>query len=208
MISYNGGMEQGAEFERRAARSRILLGESTSDPWKRLEIKSARGIDIEVEARGLEAEGIEPSSKEGKRMQSRWREGVNLRPSWHGTVRGYSSPKSCRCSECTAAWASYYKIRKRLRLGVNAEDAKMELPEGQKCEICGEPATVLDHDHATGEFRGWLCVPCTWVLREDPDWHLKAYAYLITHPSVVEQATLIAEGFERLEQIVRSRREP
>ena len=29
------------------------------------------------------------------------------------------------------------------------------------CEICGiECRTVLDHDHATGKFRGWLCTHC------------------------------------------------
>lgn len=39
-------------------------------------------------------------------------------------------------------------------------------PRADACECCGRPAWLetknlaLDHDHATGVFRGWLCVDC------------------------------------------------
>lgn len=34
-------------------------------------------------------------------------------------------------------------------------------PRSPVCEICDEKAqTVYDHDHKTGEFRGWLCHKC------------------------------------------------
>jgi Recombination endonuclease VII len=38
-------------------------------------------------------------------------------------------------------------------------------PCPEHCELCGglprgKPVLVLDHCHATGEFRGWLCSPC------------------------------------------------
>ncbi len=37
-------------------------------------------------------------------------------------------------------------------------------PEPDVCELCSRPSKnsslCLDHDHDTGEFRGWLCIKC------------------------------------------------
>ena len=38
-------------------------------------------------------------------------------------------------------------------------------PKDSKCQCCGkERCLVLDHDHHTGEFRGWICNPCNTAL--------------------------------------------
>jgi hypothetical protein len=53
------------------------------------------------------------------------------------------------------------------------------------CDLCGKPpgkhALHLDHDHITGEFRGWLCHNCNTgigKLRDDPVLLEKAALYL------------------------------
>lgn len=51
-----------------------------------------------------------------------------------------------------------YRVR---CMGVHPADATGETPSGP-CEICIEPQAQLhlDHNHATGRFRGWLCGNC------------------------------------------------
>jgi hypothetical protein len=53
------------------------------------------------------------------------------------------------------------------------------------CEICGDvfkKTPHLDHDHATGKFRGWLCAKCNTGLglfRDDCDLLACAISYLV-----------------------------
>ncbi len=66
---------------------------------------------------------------------------------------------------------------------------------GNTCQLCGrEPKTKgleQDHDHRTGQTRGWLCHRCnralpSWV---DSTWLLKARLYLLAagnHPALDE----------------------
>lgn len=54
---------------------------------------------------------------------------------------------------------------------------------GGPCGICARHRDVLrlDHDHATGEIRGWLCTSCNrglGYLQDNPDVLRKALAYL------------------------------
>jgi len=43
-------------------------------------------------------------------------------------------------------------------------------PKPEQCEVCGalgkdfKKGLFLDHNHKTGEFRGWLCTRCNFIL--------------------------------------------
>jgi NAD-dependent dihydropyrimidine dehydrogenase PreA subunit len=59
---------------------------------------------------------------------------------------------------------------------------------GGGCEICGavpkRGGLHEDHDHKTGEHRGWLCHRCNRVMWRgiDAEWCMRAAAYLNTPP--------------------------
>lgn len=48
------------------------------------------------------------------------------------------------------------------------------------CCLCGLPATVVDHNHTTGEYRGVLCLACNSALGrfEMEGWSERATEYL------------------------------
>lgn len=59
------------------------------------------------------------------------------------------------------------------------------IPEPSHCECCGRAAIArslhLDHNHVTGEFRGWLCAACNpaiGALGDTLEGVLRAAAYL------------------------------
>lgn len=67
----------------------------------------------------------------------------------HGTY-GYSD--GCRCDVCTSA-------ARAARIKHLYGDTITKKPDS--CEICGlVKPLVMDHDHESGNFRGWLCTPC------------------------------------------------
>ena len=64
-----------------------------------------------------------------------------------------------------------------------------EPPPGAPCGICKRPilhTPHADHDHQTGQFRGWLCSGCNGALgyHERPGWKEAAEAYLKAAKSV------------------------
>lgn len=73
-----------------------------------------------------------------------------------------------RCSYCHKVRTAEWYHRKNLRkYGLTAEDYENILrKQDDKCAICRkERKTVnrkwtFDHDHATGFFRGFLCITC------------------------------------------------
>lgn len=110
------------------------------------------------------------------------------------------TPRAGTCRECrqdyNKAWnlanrETYLNMKRRSDLkqmyGITLDefDAKLE-EQGGRCAICrvdkpgGRGTWHVDHDHATGRFRGLLCWQCNRRLGEyeRPEWHALAEAYL------------------------------
>lgn len=89
-------------------------------------------------------------------------------------------------------WYHEYKDRHRHRRNAQAQRNRWkrmglipDYPAPSVCELCGEPpgkkAMNLDHNHRTGNFRGWLCVRCNTalgLLRDSSDLCIAAARYL------------------------------
>jgi hypothetical protein len=81
----------------------------------------------------------------------------------HFTNASGGNYKRTECRECANAMS---RIRKALKKEFGMPDAGYACPICQRVEseIIGEGgnagAWVIDHDHATDTFRGWLCHKC------------------------------------------------
>lgn len=80
------------------------------------------------------------------------------------------------CKPCLseASTASRYRMTRE-------ELAAFKAERGHRCEICCEAGRYVDHDHATGKVRGFLCANCNSAigkLREDPLLFAATLAYL------------------------------
>ena len=69
----------------------------------------------------------------------------------HGDYINYG--RGCRCEPCRLAWNAYNRQKEKAR--------REAPPKGTKCDLCNATKRlVLDHDHVTGRFRGWICQKC------------------------------------------------
>jgi hypothetical protein len=79
-----------------------------------------------------------------------------------------------------------HNLKRSFGLTIEEYDA-MHDAQGGVCAICGRPQKnkrlAVDHNHTTGKIRGLLCTTCNRALGylENPDWRLKADAYLAAH---------------------------
>lgn len=81
--------------------------------------------------------------KRKKRLEYEFRESDA-----HGEEKTYQ--RGCKCPLCKTAHARY-----------TAQLLKGGKPREGTCDIClVDGKVVWDHDHVTGDWRGWLCVPC------------------------------------------------
>ena len=99
--------------------------------------------------------------------------------------------KIIRASDPEKAWGSMIKSR----YGITSEQYYSVLvAQGGGCGICGrtnadrkgQRKLHVDHDHATGDFRGLLCARCNTALGkfvDDVDLLQKAISYLLKNPS-------------------------
>jgi hypothetical protein len=110
-------------------------------------------------------------------------------------VRAYQAEYRNRPERKRAMRDLYY----RRTYGISAEEADVILDaQNGRCAICCKPAPErlasmhLDHDHRTGEIRGFLCVDCNHglgKLGDSPDRLLRALIYLRQHGSATRSAT-------------------
>jgi len=77
-------------------------------------------------------------------------------PVYSGSKKGFFQ-KGGRRGEQNTNWKGGKSMTYRLRI--------VPRPKPKECEICGKEGRICyDHDHNTGEFRGWICDRCNVAL--------------------------------------------
>jgi hypothetical protein len=77
-------------------------------------------------------------------------------------------PSQSKYREYSAKWRRQNperdkEVKVRHRYGIELSEIR---PKPDTCELCGKKhkKIVLDHCHANGNFRGWICDPCNIAL--------------------------------------------
>jgi hypothetical protein len=84
------------------------------------------------------------------------------------------------------AWAKIPRAKRRAISRARTERGRRRstLPRPAHCELCDAASKSTlhrDHDHITGQFRGWLCCSCNWGLgnfKDNPALLRKAAEFL------------------------------
>ena|SRR5271155_1871330 len=104
--------------------------------------------------------------------------------------RGHAKEPGKHCKVCqrehivkwhkTHGGTEYTNLQRKLK-----KEKLAGRPRPDICEVCGGVGRIcFDHDHATGNFRGWICSPCNTVLglsEDNPERLLKLALYLEQH---------------------------
>lgn len=118
---------------------------------------------------------------------------------WHTENKGRVRELVKAWQERNPEWHQQNMLRGKARRYGLDEDLVIAYvgAHGGRCDICGRTAEeageqhrgggrlCIDHDHATGEFRGLICHPCNLMLKDsqdDPGILRTAAAYLEDHP--------------------------
>jgi hypothetical protein len=102
--------------------------------------------------------------------------------------RAYYRANKARIQKKNSEW---YEKNREYAIACGRERRRVTSPTRPDpgfCEICGDgpenggwKVLALDHDHATGKFRGWLCNYCNRALgmfRDNVSFMRKAISYL------------------------------
>lgn len=103
----------------------------------------------------------------------------------------YSNRSSLYCNDCRGLAVS--KEKHPNWKGGLTEQQKAEKKAGrarpESCELCGSIGKIcFDHDHNTGEFRGWICWRCNIVLghvRDNSELLMEMVKYLASNQKTI-----------------------
>jgi hypothetical protein len=117
-------------------------------------------------------------AKERHKQCSRCKETLPL-TQFNKSKRAYSGYQT-RCKGCSAV----YECKRRFKVSMEEAEALVEQRKTAVCAVCSTDQNIhIDHDHATGKIRGFLCGSCNRALGMlQDDWHriIKLVTYL--HP--------------------------